>query len=558
MSDQCVTILTSGDDTCQADADCEGTHLACDEEQCVEVDGAGTDGCTTDVHCEDGLTISIIYNICAGGPRGDKCISIEATCTEPPEDCSNFPEDPFINHKRCHSDNDCLTHLECENQQCKEFPGATKFNLCDSNDDCKDDTYSRCKYAQCIEGEGSRGDDCSSADDCKDDKHLTCEDKQCIEVDGAAKDDCSSADDCKDDKHLTCENKQCIEVEGAGSNDCENDNDCKDDKHLACENKQCIEVNGAGEDDCNRNSDCISVSSSSSTTKSSTESSSSSHISVFRSSALSITISIPSASSETSDTDEDEDESDEDSDEDSDDDSTPDSIVATESLIASAPICGNGTLEPPEECDDANRRDGDGCTSTCLLEVGICGDGLVQSLLGEQCEQATHSPLNPYPCINCLFLSLTCGDGTVNPGEDCDNGALNSNTPDAACRPNCHTSRCGDGVLDSQEICDDGNRLSNDGCDRYCREETQIAAEQLQEKDATTPPSTIASQFQPRGQFNFPQYPNFQQLPYQLPLAQLRPLIQSQGPVGDTGPAAVAVIGAGTAAGFSWIRRKRR
>jgi MYXO-CTERM domain-containing protein len=47
-------------------------------------------------------------------------------------------------------------------------------------------------------------------------------------------------------------------------------------------------------------------------------------------------------------------------------------------------------------------------------------------------------------------------------------------------------------------------------------------------------------------------------LPYQLPLAQLRPLVQSRGPAGDTGPAAVAVIGAGAAAGLAWIRRRRK
>ena len=59
-------------------------------------------------------------------------------------------------------------------------------------------------------------------------------------------------------------------------------------------------------------------------------------------------------------------------------------------------------------------------------------------------------------------------------------------------------------------------------------------------------------------QFPFPQYPNMKQIPYQLPLAQLQPLITTRGPIGDTGPAAVAVIGAGAAAGFGWIRRKRK
>jgi cysteine-rich repeat protein len=32
------------------------------------------------------------------------------------------------------------------------------------------------------------------------------------------------------------------------------------------------------------------------------------------------------------------------------------------------PICGNGELEPGEECDDANTTSGDGCASYCLIE----------------------------------------------------------------------------------------------------------------------------------------------------------------------------------------------
>ena len=42
------------------------------------------------------------------------------------------------------------------------------------------------------------------------------------------------------------------------------------------------------------------------------------------------------------------------------------------------------------------------------------------------------------------------------------------------------------------------------------------------------------------------------------PLGQLQPLIMTRGPVGDTGPAAAAVIGAGIAGGWSWVRRRKR
>src|SRR5262249_22771050 len=55
-----------------------------------------------------------------------------------------------------------------------------------------------------------------------------------------------------------------------------------------------------------------------------------------------------------------------------------------------APICGDGILIDapdvliPEQCDDHNNRDGDGCSSTCLAEgdQGICPDGEFEPLVG--------------------------------------------------------------------------------------------------------------------------------------------------------------------------------
>ena len=232
----------------------------------------------------------------------------------------------------------------------------------------------------------------------------------------------------------------------------------------------------------------------------------------------------------------------------------------TNNLVAAAVLCGNGILDDNEECDDRNRADNDGCSSDCLLEIGICGDGIVQKLLNEQCEASSHNPALSYFCNRCRFYSLTCGDGNVDAGEQCDDGILNSASPGAACRPDCSLARCGDWVIDPSETCDDGNRVNLDGCDRYCRTEGSMIA-----SDRTGINSQFSAfgnlpqvQFPNMQQLGFPQYPNFKQLPNQLPLAQLQPLIQSQAPIGDTGPAAVAIVGAGAAAGWSWMRRKRR
>ena len=38
-----------------------------------------------------------------------------------------------------------------------------------------------------------------------------------------------------------------------------------------------------------------------------------------------------------------------------------------DAVLCPAPICGNGIIEEPETCDDANTVDGDGCPSTCEL-----------------------------------------------------------------------------------------------------------------------------------------------------------------------------------------------
>ena len=52
-----------------------------------------------------------------------------------------------------------------------------------------------------------------------------------------------------------------------------------------------------------------------------------------------------------------------------------------------------------------------------------------------------------------------CGNGIVEPGEECDDGALNSDTTPDACRSDCTNPSCGDGVLDPSlgETCETGN-----------------------------------------------------------------------------------------------------
>lgn len=49
------------------------------------------------------------------------------------------------------------------------------------------------------------------------------------------------------------------------------------------------------------------------------------------------------------------------------------------------PVCGNGTIEPPETCDDSNTTAGDGCSATCQIESAngepAAGDLVITELM---------------------------------------------------------------------------------------------------------------------------------------------------------------------------------
>jgi cysteine-rich repeat protein len=138
--------------------------------------------------------------------------------------------------------------------------------------------------------------------------------------------------------------------------------------------------------------------------------------------------------------------------------------VAAASCLADVEVtCGNGTVDPGEDCDDGNTSSGDGCSATCHWET-TCGDGVQEG--NEQCDDgnvAAGDGCSP----SCRFE--ICGNAVVDPGEDCDDG--NASAGDG-CSPTCtREPRCGDGILDAGEDCDDGNGVSGDGCSAACVEE---------------------------------------------------------------------------------------
>jgi cysteine-rich repeat protein len=159
----------------------------------------------------------------------------------------------------------------------------------------------------------------------------------------------------------------------------------------------------------------------------------------------------------------------------------------------SAEVCGNGILDvfTGELCDDGNAMAGDGCSPTCVWEVcgnGIidpgeecddglpgsatcdpdctvayCGDSIVNPARGEECDTGVETAACDADCT-----VRVCGDGYVNPaaGEECDDAnVINSD----ACLSTCSVARCGDGFIwVGVEVCDDGNTVGGDGCAADC------------------------------------------------------------------------------------------
>jgi cysteine-rich repeat protein len=148
--------------------------------------------------------------------------------------------------------------------------------------------------------------------------------------------------------------------------------------------------------------------------------------------------------------------------------------------------CGDGALELGEECDDGNLSFGDGCNGFCEVETGLCGNQVLDQ--GEECDDGNFAQFDG--CApNCLAeFSLVptcsdsldecacegdecvCGNGTVQDGEQCDDGNLLN---EDGCSSQC-LLECGDGNLSGDEECDDGNHLFGDGCDETCHLEDQI------------------------------------------------------------------------------------
>ena len=65
-----------------------------------------------------------------------------------------------------------------------------------------------------------------------------------------------------------------------------------------------------------------------------------------------------------------------------------------------------------------------------------CGDGILE--IGEECDDGADNGKGGYGTCgaDCTLQAGLCGDGVIQPGEDCDDGALNGQ--DGKCPTGCH------------------------------------------------------------------------------------------------------------------------
>ncbi len=138
--------------------------------------------------------------------------------------------------------------------------------------------------------------------------------------------------------------------------------------------------------------------------------------------------------------------------------------------------CGDGKLDPGEQCDDGNIAGNDACSADCT-RIPVCGDAVIDTApdgSGEECDDGAPDggpSANGGPRCSTVCLLKRCGDHVVDQfadgqNEECDDGNRDGSD---GCGPTCLLERCGNEHLDPGEVCDTGAWLSGDGCRADCR-----------------------------------------------------------------------------------------
>jgi cysteine-rich repeat protein len=129
---------------------------------------------------------------------------------------------------------------------------------------------------------------------------------------------------------------------------------------------------------------------------------------------------------------------------------------------------------------------GDACRDNCGLPT--CGDGTQDA--GEGCDDGAANAANA-TCTDTCAVAI-CGDGKKCDDPSCNTAGLgpeecddNNSNPNDGCRNNCTANICGDGIVNlGVEQCDDGNAAIGDGCSPACCKDASTATGLSEHYDA--------------------------------------------------------------------------
>ncbi len=252
----CVTVQGIGKDECETYDDC--FHTECSEGYCIDVQGVGIDQCETDMEC-----------------RHFECNYVDLICEEifavGASECQTFLDCP--QHTECDyqldqcvtvegaDEDQCITYSDCLHTECNyvEFTCDTiesqGIDECVTFEDC---IHTECNYVDLtcdiIEAPGTY--ECIIFDDCP--QHTECDyvGQACVIAEGEEADECITYNDCI---HTECNyvDLTCDLVETPGIYECETFQDCP--QYTECDHIQqaCVTVQGIGKDECSTYSDCI-------------------------------------------------------------------------------------------------------------------------------------------------------------------------------------------------------------------------------------------------------------------------------------------------------------
>jgi cysteine-rich repeat protein len=259
-----------------------------------------------------------------------------------------------------------------------------------------------------------------------------------------------------------------------------------------------------------------------------------------------------------------------------------------------SPSCGDAVIDPGEQCDDGVQNSAvfpDRCRTDCTLSR--CGDGVRDS--GEACDGGLGCNST---CRYAAPATARCGDGFVDTFEQCDDGnILSGDGCSASCKvehARASSSASSTASLDADIVLvnpteiavalrflpdpDPCARITASGEDTDALRIRTLAAEKhipivkhvdlARHLRAHVPVGSIVTGvrcgdinlFKPgaivRSASSSSSSTAPMPVPVYAPIAAYLPA-QSHAPAGDTGPGAIALVGAGAAGALGWMHRKR-